>query len=96
MNGERFVYRKIYKNYGKITLTVDKVMKNRKINTYRLSILTGINWGIIKKYAQGTLYRVDLDILSRICYALDCSLEELICYDQDAKKETNKYREKVK
>ena len=31
---------------------------------YRLSILTGINWGIIKKYVRGDLYRVDLDLLA--------------------------------
>lgn len=85
MKRECFVYRKIYKDYGKIRLTIKDVMKKRNISIYRLSILTDISWNILKKYIKGTVYRVDLDILSRICYALNCSLDELICYEQDIK-----------
>jgi len=93
---ERFVYRKIYNDYGKIRLTIKEVMRKRNITTYRLSVLTGINWSILKRYTRGTLYRVDLDILSRICYALNCSLDELICYEQDIKKGKNIQKNKCK
>lgn len=96
MEKERFVYRKSYKDYGNVRLTVGEVMKDRKMNTYRLSILTDVRWNIIKKYARGTLYRVDLDILSRICYALNCSLEELICYEPGAKEEGVRCKKKKK
>lgn len=78
---DRFVYKRVYKDYGKVTLTVENVLKKRQMNIYRLSKLTNINWNIIRKYVKGTLYRVDLDVLSRMCYALNCSLEELIHYD---------------
>lgn len=59
-------------------LTLDEVLKKKNINTYRLSILTGINWSIIKKYVIGNLYRVDLDILGKICFALNYPLNEVI------------------
>lgn len=95
MEKERFVYSRIYKDYGKIVLTVDEVLKKRKINAYRLSVLTGIHWSIIKRYVKGTLYRVDLDLLSRMCYALNCPLEELIHYEQDSKRVTQICKEDV-
>ncbi len=81
MSKERYVYDKVFKDYGKVILTVSDVLKERNINMYKLSKLTGIKWNIIKKYVEGRLYRVDLDLLSRICYALDCSLDELIHYE---------------
>lgn len=46
---EKYVYQKTYTNYGKVKLTINKMMSKRNINTYKLSVLTGINWGIVKK-----------------------------------------------
>lgn len=90
MTRERYVYDKVFKDYGKIVLTVDKVLKKKNMNVYRLSRLTGINWGVVQKYVDGKLYRVDLDLLSRMCYALDCSLEELLHYEGIKDKPQNK------
>lgn len=89
---ERYVYDKVFKDYGKIVLTVDKVLKRKKINVYRLSRLTGISWGVIQKYVDGNLYRVDLDLLSRMCFALNCQLEELIHYEGVKDKHKKKKR----
>lgn len=80
MSKERYVYEKVYRNYGEIVLTVDEVLRKKKMNAYRLSRLTGINWSIIQKYVKGRLYRVDLDLLSRMCFALNCSIEDLLYY----------------
>ena len=60
---------------------MDKMLEKRNMKPYRLSILTGINWGIIKKYVRGDLYRVDLDLLAKICFALNCSLSDIIHYE---------------
>jgi len=72
MQKENFVYNKTYNKYGKVVLTLDKMLEKRNMKPYRLSILTGINWGIIKKYVRGDLYRVDLDLLAKICFTLNC------------------------
>lgn len=78
---ERYVYNKVFINYGKIVLTIDKVLKQKNMNAYKLSRLTGISWNIVKKYINGNIYRVDLDLLSRMCFVLQCSLEDLIHYE---------------
>lgn len=82
MEEKRYVYHKVYKDYGRIVLTIDYMLKKRKMNIYKLSKLTGINWSIVQKYVSGNLYRVDLDLLSRMCFALNCSLEDLAHYEK--------------
>lgn len=93
---ERYVYDKVFKDYGKIVLTIDSVLKKKNMNVYRLSRLTGINWGVIQKYVDGNLYRVDLDLLSRICFALDCSLEDLLHYESVSDSSRKKGRKSKK
>ena len=99
---DKCVYQKTYTNYGKVMLTINEAMNKKHINTYKLSVLTGVNWGIINKYAHNELYRVDLDILARICFVLDCKVEEIINYEysincsKKTKKNLTKNQELIK
>lgn len=52
---EKYVYQKTYTNYGKVKLTINKMMSKRNINTYKLSVLTGINWGIVFAWIIGII-----------------------------------------
>ncbi len=79
---EQCVYEKTYNDYGKIIITLDSVLEEKKVNLYRLSILTGINWGVLKKYVNGDMYRVDLDLLAKVCYVLNCNLEDILHYEE--------------
>ena len=46
---------KTYTNYGKVKLTINKMMSKRNINTYKLSVLTGINWRIVFAWIIGII-----------------------------------------
>lgn len=81
MINENCVYDKVYKEYGRVVLTLGSVLREKNMNVYRLSRLTGINWGIVQRYVDGKIYRVDLDLLSRMCFVLDCSLDDLLHYE---------------
>ncbi len=78
---EQCVYEKTYNDYGKITITLNSLLEERNMNLYRLSVLTGINWGVLKKYVNGDMYRVDLDLLAKVCYVLKCDLTDILHYE---------------
>lgn len=79
---ERFVYEKKYYNYGRVNLTVSRMLREKHIKPYKLSTLTGIRYDVLKKYIDGNLYRIDLDVIARICFALNCNLEDLLKYQK--------------
>lgn len=81
MEEEKCIYEKIYNDYGRIDIKLEDVLKEKKISPYRLSTLTGINWNIIKRYMSGDLYRIDLNLLAKICYCLDCKVEDILIYN---------------
>lgn len=82
---ERFrsVYNKTYNEYGRIKIHLRKQLRKRKITPYKLSNLTGVNYGIVLKYCNNNVHRVDLDLLARFCYALNCRLVDIIDYNDD-------------
>ena len=64
--------------YGHVIVTLSKVMDARKITRNRLRTLTGIKGQDIAL--------VDLDFLAKICYVLDCRVEDLLHYEQPEQK----------
>ena len=52
-------------SYGKILIHLDDILKERNIS-----------WN----YRDNKIQRLDIDILLRLCYVLDCDLYELIEY----------------
>ena len=67
------------KNYGKIEFTINKIMK-KNITRNKLSVLTGTDYNVINRYYNNNITRLDLDILARICFVLDCNVNDIIEY----------------
>ncbi len=63
-----------------ITLTLDRVLQSRNMTRYELAKRTGIQYQIVDNYYKNKVKRYDSYILDRMCEALDCSIQELICY----------------
>lgn len=69
------------KNYGKIVLKVSELMDKKNISRNKLARLTDIKYSVIDRYYRAdNVERVDLDVLSRICYVLECDLDDLMEY----------------
>lgn len=67
--------------YGCITVKLANVMKKRGITRNRLSKLTGSKYDVVDRYYQGeNIVMADLDFLARVCYVLDCKIEDLLEY----------------
>ena len=69
-----------YKNYGSIKINLDNIMNEKNVTTYELSSKGNIRFQTIQKLRMGVSTRIDLDVLSRICFMLDCKIEDIIKY----------------
>lgn len=67
-------------NYGHVELRLKEVMDERGISRNQLAKLIDARFEVVGKWYKGEVEKMDLDILARICYALDCTAEDLIRY----------------
>jgi len=70
--------------YGRVRVKLAEVMDKKGITRNRLQTLTGANYAVITRYYKSEIKRVDmvdLDFLARVCYALDCKVEDLLEYE---------------
>lgn len=63
-----------------------ELLNDRGITRNRLRTLTGVKYDVIDRYYKGEgVERVDLDVLAKLCYVLDCEISDLLEYEQPAK-----------
>ena len=56
-------------------------MEKHDINVYRMSKLTGLKYNTIKSYYNNApLTKVDLDVVAKMCYVLNCSVDDILEY----------------
>ena len=67
-------------NYGRVELRLKEVMDERGISRNQLAKRLDARFEVVGKWYKGEVEKMDLDILARICYALDCTTEDLIRY----------------
>ena len=68
------------KNYGKVEFNIRKIMKEKNITRNKLAVLTGATYNVINRYYNNDITRLDLDVLARICYVLNCQVSDIIEY----------------
>ena len=69
-----------YKEYGKIRLRLNELLIEKGVNRNQLAQRIGIRHVVIAKWCNNEVERMDLDVLARICFALDCEISDLIEY----------------
>lgn len=67
-------------DYGSIRLKVDEVMSSQGISINKLAFRAEMERTQLKAYIKNDVQRVDLSVLARLCYALDCDLSDIIEY----------------
>lgn len=48
----------------------------------KLCGLIATNYDFVNRYYNNKVTRIDLDIVARICYVLDCEVSDLIKYEK--------------
>ena len=81
MDELRSIVRQETLEYGTIMVKLSDVMDRRGVTRNRLSNLIGVKYDVIDRYYQGcNIARADLDFLARVCFALNCKIEDLLEY----------------
>ena len=69
------------KNYGKVEIKLKTIMDKKNISIYQMRKLTSLKHSTVKSYYNNCpITRVDLDVLSKLCYVLECRIEDILEY----------------
>ncbi len=69
-------------DYGKVELRLKELLDSRGMARNTLAEAIGTRFEVIDKWYKNKIEKLDLDILARICYVLDCSPADIIGYDK--------------
>ena len=69
------------KDYGKATIQLKQIIDMKKISRNKLCNMIATNYDLVNRYYNNKVVRIDLDIIARMCYVLDCDINDLINYE---------------
>lgn len=67
-------------DYGYIHLKLKEVMKEQNISINKLACRAEMQRTQLKAYMNNEVQRVDLAVMARLCYVLECDLNDLLEY----------------
>ena len=71
------------KDYGRVTITIKDVMDRQGMTRNRLATLTGLVYNSVNRYYQNTpIASVDLDVLAKMCFVLNCDISDVLRYER--------------
>lgn len=69
--------------YGHIIVKLSHILDSRNITRNRLRTLTGVKYEVVDRYYKGKqIEMVDLNFLAKVCYVLDCQIQDLLEYQK--------------
>lgn len=67
-------------DYGDIKIHLAEILKEKNISLNQLSFRAEMQRTQLRNYRDNKLQRLDIDILKRLCYVLECDLHDLLEY----------------
>lgn len=67
-------------DYGHFEIVIEDYLKRRKISKNYLTENANLQRTQLNTYCKNKIKRLDLDVLARICYTLDCELADIVSY----------------
>ena len=69
--------------YGRVELCLRERMEERGLTRNHLARQVNTRYEVIDKWYKNEVEKIDADILARMCFVLDCGVEELLVYRQN-------------
>ena len=73
------------KSYGYFLLDINGYLRKHHISKYRLRKDANLQATQLQAYCRNKVQRMDLAVMARICYALDCDLSDIVVYVRPGK-----------
>lgn len=70
----------VTKEYGMIKLKLKEIMDKKSISRNNLARSVNVRFEVIDRWYNGNVEKIDLDILSRICFVLNCNIGDILEY----------------
>ena len=67
-------------DYGHFEIVLEKYLKENKISKNFLSEKANLQRTQLNSYCKNKIKRMDLEVLARICSALDCDITDILEY----------------
>ncbi len=67
-------------DYGTIKITINDVLKEKHISKNKLMNKAEMQRTQLNNYCNQKVQRLDISIISRICYTLDCDIKDILKY----------------
>lgn len=68
------------KEYGKVDVRLKEIMDKNGITRSQMATMCHTRFEVIDKWYNNNVEKMDLDILARICFVLECSPSDLLVY----------------
>lgn len=73
----------LLKDYGHVDIRLKELLDKAGMTRNALADAIGSNFEVVNKWYSGALGKIDADVLARICYVLQCRVEDLIVYREN-------------
>ena len=69
-------------DFGQVVFKIDQVLEEKKISKNKLEKEAKLQRTQLNSYCNNKVRRIDLQTLAKICYVLDCGIEDIMEYER--------------
>lgn len=66
--------------YGKVDIRLKELLAEKNVSRNKLSTMIATNYDLVNRYYNNKVIRIDLDIIARMCYVLNCEVGDILVY----------------
>lgn len=69
-----------YVDYGRIVFNIKVIMKKKNLTKSKIARNTGLHHLVVERYIKGESVKYDKEVLAKLCFVLDCELQDIMYY----------------